>query len=152
MKCLFQLENNTLSFHFPKGYDTKHPLIIDPALIFASYSGATVDNWGYTSTFNDLGNLYGGGISFGIGYPVTTGAIQTTFGGGALDISISKFSSNGSSLEYSTYFGGGNSDYPHSMIVNSNDELLVFGTTASNNFLRHRELIQQHFLELMMLM
>ncbi len=134
VKCLFQLDNNTLSFHFPKGYNTNYPLIIDPALIFASYSGATVDNWGYTSTFNDLGNLYGGGVSFGVGYPVTTGAIQTTFGGGALDISISKFSPNGSSLEYSTYFGGGNSDYPHSMIVNSNDELLVFGTTASNNF------------------
>lgn len=134
VKCLFQLKNNTVSFHFPKGYNTNYPLIIDPALVFASYSGATVDNWGFTSTFNDLGNLYGGGVSFGFGYPVTTGAIQTTFGGGALDISISKFSPNGSSLEYSTYFGGGNSDYPHSMIVNSNDELLVFGTTASNNF------------------
>lgn len=134
VKCLFQLKNNTLSFHFPKGYDINYPLIIDPALIFASYSGSTVDNWGYTSTFNDAGNLFAGGVSFGVGYPVTTGAIQTTFGGGAMDISISKFSPNGSSLEYSTYFGGGNSDYPHSMIVNSNDELLVFGVTNSNNF------------------
>lgn len=134
VKCYFVLKGTTLTFDFPKGYNKNYPLIIDPALIFASYSGATVDNWGFTSTFNDLGNLYGGGVSFGVGYPTTTGAIQTTFGGGALDISISKFSPNGSMLEYSTYFGGGNSEYPHSLIVNSNDELMVFGTTASTNF------------------
>lgn len=134
VKCSFILENNILSFKFPKGYNKAYPLIIDPALIFASYSGATVDNWGYTSTFNDAGNLFGGGVSFGMGYPTTLGAIQTLFNGGYTDISISKFSTNGSLLEYSTYLGGSNSDYPHSLIVNSNGELLVFGTTKSSNF------------------
>jgi len=134
VKCSFTLENNTLSFKFPKGYNKTYPLIIDPALIFASYSGATVDNWGYTSTFNDAGNLFGGGVSFGTGYPLTLGAIQVLFGGGYTDISISKFSINGSLLEYSTYLGGTGADYPHSLIVNSNDELLVFGTTNSANF------------------
>ncbi|MBW6481446.1 MAG: gliding motility-associated C-terminal domain-containing protein [Vicingaceae bacterium] len=134
VKCSFVLENKTLSFKFPKGYNKAYPLIIDPALIFASYSGATVDNWGFTSTFNDAGNLFGGGVSFGTGYPLTLGAIQVLFGGGYTDISISKFSTNGSLLEYSTYLGGAGADYPHSLIVNSNDELLVFGTTNSPNF------------------
>lgn len=134
VKCNFELIDNVLSFKFPKGYNKQLPLIIDPALVFASYSGATVDNWGYTSTFNAAGNLFGGGVSFGTGYPTTLGAFQTLFGGGAMDISISKFSTNGSLLEYSTYLGGSNADYPHSLIVNSNNELLVFGTTASPNF------------------
>jgi hypothetical protein len=35
---------------------------------------------------------------------------------------------------YSTYFGGDYSEMPHSMIVNSYDELVVFGTTGSFNF------------------
>jgi gliding motility-associated-like protein len=134
VKCKFVLKDNVLSFVFPKGYRKNLPLIIDPMLIFASYSGATVDNWGYTSTFNIPGNLYGGGVSFGVGYPMTTGAYQTTFGGGTTDISISKFTPNGSNLVYSTYLGGSGQDYPHSLIVNSNDELLIFGTTSSTNF------------------
>lgn len=134
VKCKFVLNGNTLSFSFPKGYKKSLPLIIDPVLIFASYSGATVDNWGYTSTFNSAGNLYGGGVSFGVGYPITVGAYQTTFAGGGTDISISKFSPNGSSLIYSTYLGGINQDYPHSLIVNSNDELLILGTTNSTDF------------------
>lgn len=134
VKCKFVLEGNTLSFSFPKGYKKNFPLIIDPVLIFASYSGSTVDNWGYTSTFNNAGNLYGGGVSFGVGYPMTTGAYQTTYGGGTTDISITKFSPDGSSLVYSTYLGGIGQDYPHSLIVNSNDELLILGTTNSTNF------------------
>jgi gliding motility-associated-like protein len=134
VKCEFVLEDNVLSFDFPNGYKKSLPLIIDPVLIFASYSGATVDNWGYTSTYNAAGNLYGGGVSFGNGYPFTMGAYQVMFGGGATDISISKFTPNGSSLIYSTYLGGSAEDYPHSLIVNSNDELLIFGTTNSSTF------------------
>lgn len=134
VKCKFKLKDGILSFSFPNGFKKSTPLIIDPTLIFASYSGATVDNWGYTSTFNEAGNLYGGGISFGVGYPVTTGAYQISFSGGTHDISITKFSPNGSSLIYSTYLGGSASDYPHSLIVNSNDELLIFGTTSSIDF------------------
>lgn len=140
VKCLFQLENNTLSFHFPKGYDTNYPLIIDPALIFASYSGATVDNWGYTSTFDNDGHLYAGGVSFGVGYPTTVGAYQVNFAGGngsylsGTDITISKFSPDGTSLVYSTHIGGTENESPHSLVVNNNNELLIFGTTASSNY------------------
>jgi gliding motility-associated-like protein len=140
VKCKFKLEGNKISFSFPKGYDKTKELIIDPTLIFASYSGSTADNWGYTSTFDDAGNLYGGGVTFGVGYPTTVGAYQTNFNGGngnygsGCDISISKFSSNGSALLYSTYLGGIQNESPHSLIVNSNNELLVLGTTASPNF------------------
>jgi gliding motility-associated-like protein len=134
VKCRFILKNDTLSFELPRGYKEELPLIIDPALVFASYSGSTVDNWGYTSTFNEAGNLYGGGVSFGTGYPITTGAYQELYGGGQRDISITKFSPDGAALIYSTYLGGNNYENPHSLIVNNNDELLIFGTTNSTNF------------------
>lgn len=134
VKCNFKLSNNVLSFEFPKGYNKYHPLIIDPALIFASYSGSTIDNWGYTSTFDEDGNLFGGGVAFGLGYPTTTGAFQIIYNGGYTDVSISKFNPFGTNLIYSTYIGGASNDYPHSLIVNHNNELLVFGTTKSINF------------------
>lgn len=141
VKCNFKLEGNVLSFDFPRGYDYSKELIIDPTLVFASYSGSTADNWGYTSTYDDAGNLYGGGVTFGVGYPTTVGAYQVSFVGGTAssyaggtDITISKFSSDGTSLIYSTYLGGSDDESPHSLIVNSNNELLILGSTSSNNF------------------
>lgn len=143
--CNFKLEGNILSFEFPDGYDVNTELIIDPAtLIFASYSGSTSDNWGYTATYDEDGNLYGGGIVFGTGYPTTVGAYQEEFGGGdyggaglyseGCDIGLSKFSSDGTSLLYSTFLGGGSEDLPHSMIVNNAGELVIYGTTGSDDF------------------
>ena len=140
VKCKFKLRHNVLTFSFPRGYDETRPLVIDPTLVFASYSGSTVDNWGYTSTFDLSGHLYGGGVTFGVGYPITTGAYQTTFSGGdgsyppGSDITISKFSPNGSTLIYSTYLGGLKNESPHSLVINSNDELLILGSTSSSNF------------------
>ncbi len=140
VKCKFKLEGTTVSFEFPRGYNKNYELIIDPILVFASYSGSTFDNWGYTSTFDESGHLYGGGVTFGVGYPTTTGAYQINYAGGNVgfydsDITISKFSPDGTSLIYSTYLGGAlGVECPHSLIVNSNDELLILGTTSSPDF------------------
>lgn len=135
--CNFVLNKNVVSFTLGS-YDHSLPLIIDPVVVFSSFSGSTADNWGYTATYDAQGNLYGGGIAFGAGYPTTLGAFQTNFcdGTGNLltDISISKFDSSGTSLHYSTYLGGSYVDIPHSLIVNDNDELYVFGTTGSPDF------------------
>ena len=46
VKCNFKLEGTTVSFDFPRGYNRNYQLIIDPVLVFASYSGSTFDNWG----------------------------------------------------------------------------------------------------------
>src|SRR5690606_13298779 len=35
----YMLKNNELSFEFPNGYDNNYELIIDPDLIFATFSG-----------------------------------------------------------------------------------------------------------------
>ncbi|MEI7597034.1 MAG: gliding motility-associated C-terminal domain-containing protein [Bacteroidota bacterium] len=134
INCNFNLRKNTLSYEFPDGYNEKYPLVIDPDLIFASYSGSTTDNWGYTATFDDDGFLYAGGVAFGLGYPTTIGAYQTTFGGANTDIAISKYDTTGNFLIYSTYLGGSGIDVPHSLIVNKTNELIVYGTTGSVNF------------------
>ncbi len=109
-----------------------------PTLIFASYSGSETDNWGYSATFDAVGNLYGAGIAFDDGYPITLGAFQTDWatapGVYVADITISKFTSDGTSLIYSTYLGGSGEDLPYSIIVNSSNELIVYGATGSSNF------------------
>jgi len=137
--CRYRLKGEQLMFEFPEGYDQSRTLVLDPVTwIFGSYSGSTSDNWGYTATFDADGNLYGGGIVFGTGYPVTIGAYQTTWGSGSsglgCDVGITKFSADGSTNLWSTYLGGTGNEFPHSMIANDAGELWVYGTTGSSNF------------------
>lgn len=142
--CEFRLRNNILSFHFPQGYNKEAELVIDPTVIFATYSGSVADNFGFTATYDNDGNAFGGGTVYSAGFPVTAGAFQDTFAGGiemnddigdiARDCGILKFSADGKKLLYATYLGGTHNEQPHSMIVNTNNELLIFGTTYSKDF------------------
>lgn len=146
VNCKYVLEGNKVKYYFPKGYDTTRELIIDPILVFSTYSGSTSSNFGYSATYDALGYLYSGSSAFGIGYPVTTGAYQTTWAGGTggslvgvpqltgTDIVITKWDTNGTAPIYSTYLGGSSDELPHSLIVNENNELYVMGTTGSANF------------------
>lgn len=136
--CDYQLTENVLTYVFPEGYDESLELIIDPSLVFSTYTGSFSDNWGFTATYDTAGNAYAGGIQFGAtavfgGYPLV-GPIQTQFGGGTRDVTISKFNSTGDQLIFSTYMGGNADDQPHSLIVDSDDHLVVMGRTNSGNF------------------
>jgi gliding motility-associated-like protein len=133
VECNFVLSGTTVGFQLGD-YDKSKPLIIDPVLVFSTYSGSTADNWGYTATYDKDGYLYSGGSVFGIGYPTTIGAFQTAYNGGNCDISITKFNTAGNSLIYSTYLGGSACEVPNSLVVNENNELYVLGTTGSGNY------------------
>ena len=134
--CVYHLKNNILSFDFPNDYNRNYPLVIDPVLEFSTYSGSTTDNFGYTATYDDFGFLYSGSTSFGVGYPTTLGAYQLNYANtaGGTDVAITKYDTSGTIRIYSTYLGGTKDELPHSMIVNSADELFIFGTTGSADF------------------
>lgn len=133
VSCRYKVSRRQLSFEVGH-YDTTRPLVIDPVLIFSSYSGSTADNWGYSATYDKEGNLYSGGNVFGIGYPLLAGSYQIDFAGGSTDIAISKFDESGAFLHFSTYLGGSGTEVPHSLVVNDNNELYVLGTTSSADF------------------
>lgn len=142
--CQYVLQQNTLSFEFPSGYDPSADLVIDPTVVFSTYTGSTQDNWGFTATYDLAGNAYGGGIIFSQGFPIgyavgstgypTLGAFQTSFRGGERDATITKFNPAGTQLIYSTYLGGLGIDQPHSMVADKIGNLYVFGRTNSTNF------------------
>lgn len=146
--CSFLLHENRVSFSVGS-YDSSYALIIDPQLIFSTYSGSSVDNFGHSATYDKDGYLYAAGIAtsptdFPNGrYPVTPGAYQQVWGGGIgqwpqagfpCDITISKYVPDGSSLLYATYLGGFKNDYPHSLVADKYNNLVIFGTTLSPNF------------------
>ncbi len=127
----YKLEGERVSFEIPASINQDVPLVIDPALIFSTFSGSISDNWGYTACFDEASNFYSGGIVFGDNFPSTTGQ---PYGGGLFDISILKYDSTGSDLIYATYLGGSGSDTPQSLVVDDNNELVMLGTTGSRNF------------------
>lgn len=136
--CDYRLDGNMLSYVFPEGYDPSLELIIDPTIVFSTYTGSNSDNWGFAATYDSAGNAYAGGIQFGAtsvfgGYP-RVGAIQNSYQGGQTDVTISKFSPDGFQLIFSTYLGGNADEEPHSLIVDNNAHLVVMGRTNSGNF------------------
>jgi len=136
----YKLNDGKLSFNIIDDYDHCFPLVIDPLLIFSTYSGSTADNWGSTATPGEHGNLYSSGITIlvenGIAngtFPATSGAFQTTWGG-IFDVAILKYDSTGHQLLYASYLGGFFSESPHSLVMDKDENLLVLGTTSSFDF------------------
>jgi hypothetical protein len=144
--CKFILKGNAISFSISKNYDRSLPLIIDPTLIFSTFTGSTADNFGYTATYDAAGSMYLGGLVHGPGYPVTTGAVQVNYAGGtgptppghgndyACDYGIMKLSGAGNDVIWATYLGGSDNETPHSMVVDNNGDLIIYGRTWSGNF------------------
>jgi hypothetical protein len=138
-----------VSFEIGK-YNPNEILVIDPEIVFSTYSGSSALNFGYTATYDNLGFLYAGGSVFEPGYPATPGAYDISFNSyasfdfffsgwrqiiyGVSDMAISKYDTSGTKLIYSTYIGGNMSELPHSLVVNEQGELYILGTTGSNNF------------------
>ncbi|MCI4670176.1 MAG: gliding motility-associated C-terminal domain-containing protein [Bacteroidia bacterium] len=134
----FVLEGNRVTFSFPNGYDRNKALLIDPVLVFATHSGSTAGDFGFTATYDTLGNAYGGGIEWdssvgSTAYPTTPGAYDAV-SAGEDEVTVAKFDPTGTNLVYATYLGGTGEDFPHSIVVNSLNELVIFGSTSSTNF------------------
>ncbi|MCO6495568.1 MAG: gliding motility-associated C-terminal domain-containing protein [Bacteroidetes bacterium] len=144
--CKYSINPGDSSIFYSLGnYNPNIELIIDPILVFSTYSGSLGDNFGFTATYDIHGNLYAGGIVDGDDgeYPWTIGAFQTHYGGSTggqppinlpCDISISKYAADGKSLLYATYLGGHRNEHPHSLVIDNEDNLIVFGTSNSNDF------------------
>ncbi|MEO5892511.1 MAG: hypothetical protein ABIQ31_19850, partial [Ferruginibacter sp.] len=138
LDCKYVLTGNVVRFKI-KDYLPNETIVIDPTLIFASFTGSSTDNWGYTATPGPDGSLFAGGISFGSGYPVSIGAFDQTFNGGIdedsngpYDIAIIKFSPDGVNRLFATYLGGSGNEQPHSMICDGAGNLVIAG--RSNSF------------------
>ncbi|WP_187270139.1 gliding motility-associated C-terminal domain-containing protein [Pontibacter qinzhouensis] len=131
--CAFTLQGNMVGFEISGSYDASKPLVIDPEIVFLSYSGSFSSLSGNTATGDLKGNTYFASRLMGPTYPVTSGAYQQTQRG--TNIVISKLSDRGNTILFATYLGGGgNDEYPLAMRVNSQNELLLVGFTNSSDF------------------
>lgn len=147
--CEFQLIGNVVSFELGE-YLPHVDLVIDPVLIFATYSGSVTDNFGMTATYGYDGTAFSGGIIYGNAYPTPDNNaydISSNFtvtnngsgqGYGVTDVFVSHYSSDGTNMLWTTFIGGGDdtqgTETVHSLICDQNNNLYLFGATSSIDF------------------
>lgn len=135
----YVLEKGQLSFAFPQGYNAQYPLVIDPTLVFATYSGGTGGGsgfYGFSTTYDSDGSAYAGTGAGGAGWPTNLGpSFQPAYSAsGNFIVGVNKYNALGTALVYSTYYGGTTGpDFVHTMKVNDQGELIIAGSTQSSN-------------------
>jgi hypothetical protein len=107
-------------------------------LVYSTFLGGTGDDRsGNGIAVDAAGNAYVCGFtaSDNTTFPLTSGAFQTTYGGGAFDAFVTKLNPTATApLLYSTYLGGGGNDYAQSVAVDTAGNAYVTGYTSSNDF------------------
>ncbi len=138
VEVAFQQDGQEFSYRIGD-YDSQKELIIDPTLVFSTYSASTDDNFGFTATFGEDGGGYNAGINYiygaiARGFPTTLGAFQDSSSGGVVDGVIAKYSPDGSQQIYATFLGGSQNDVPFSLLEGPDKSLVVLGVTGSRDF------------------
>lgn len=101
-------------------------------LDFSTYLGGTNNDYPTDICLNDDGNVIVVGFTYG-NLPVTTGAFQTSLGGGC-DGFASMLNASGDKLLYSTYMGDIYDDLAFAVALGPNGCAYVTGFTRSSNF------------------
>ena len=103
------------------------------SLLFSTYFGGSSQELITDVAVDSEDNIIIAGITGSSDLPLMD-ALQSTFMGGSADGFIAKFSEDGQSLLFSTYFGGTVNDWIYTMNVDSNDRIAISGATTSTDF------------------
>jgi hypothetical protein len=99
-------------------------------LVFGTYLGGTTSNAANAIAVDRLGNIYVAGMTSSLDFPLVS---QTQLFGGAYDAFIAILNPGGSSLSFSTYFGGTGSESANALAIDSNLNIYLAGQTTSAN-------------------
>jgi Beta-propeller repeat len=133
VEAKFILEaNNRVTFALGN-YDRSRELVIDPsvAIEYSTYLGGSNNDSAYGIAFDSSGNAYVTGQTSSTNFP---GYTSTNKLKGVINAFVSKISANGSTLVYSTYVGGSQSDSGNAIAVDASGDAFVAGGTSSSDF------------------
>ncbi|HLH43202.1 MAG TPA: SBBP repeat-containing protein, partial [Bryobacteraceae bacterium] len=103
------------------------------SLIYSTYLGGSGDDFAYGIQVDSFGEPYIVGQTSSTNFP-TANATQPHYAGGLQDAFAAKFSANGTSLLYSTYFGGSVYETAKGLVLDSLGNSYMFGFTGSSDF------------------
>ena len=121
----------TVTFQLDE-YDVARELVIDPVVTYSTYLGGSGIDTPYDIMADGNGNAYIVGRTLSVDFPTSTGALQPS-SGGQFDVFITKLDPTGSSVVFSTYFGGSSHDYAKGIAQDEAGNIYVAGSTESSN-------------------
>jgi hypothetical protein len=101
------------------------------SLSWATYFGASGNEWGIASAVNKSGEVYIAGATTSTSGIATSGAYLTTYGGASREGMLAKFSSDGSSLSWASYYGGNGYTSFYGIALDTSGNIYFAGYTAS---------------------
>lgn len=117
----------------------------DPAgtRLWATYYGGIVNDPAHGVAVDGTGNIYVGGFTESVNFPVTPGAYQTVKGNVG-DGWLLKLTPTGTRL-WATYVGANNDDVIYALTCDPAGDVYVTGTTSSTNFPVSGSVVQPTF-------
>ena len=103
------------------------------ALEFSTFLGGSARDDGHKLALDGLGNIYITGRTQSTDFPMQD-PIQATYGGENQDSYVAKINVGASSLDFSTYLGGSQSEVAYDIIMDGAGGIYVTGGTQSTNF------------------
>jgi len=126
------IQPDIFGFAIDENYNPSYPIVIDPTLVYSTYLGGTNYEIGREIEVDGSGNAYIVGETDSVDFPT-----QNPYQGvaaGLTDIFVTKLSTTGNNLIYSTYIGGSNFDYGAGIGIDNNGFACITGTTFSSDF------------------
>jgi hypothetical protein len=104
-------------------------------LEYSTYLGGAAVDWGRSIALGPRGAAYVGGATYSDDFPVTPGALDTSFNGGYVDAFVTKIAPNGRSFAFSTFVGGTLGDLGVDVALSADaDTIYEVGYTNSYDF------------------
>jgi gliding motility-associated-like protein len=97
---------------------------------WASYYGGTSHDNLSDIVLDKSGNIYTTGATYSATGISTTGAFQSTHGGGTIDAMLVKFDNNGNRI-WGTYFGSSAEDFAMAIAIDGQSNIVIGGRTMS---------------------
>jgi len=101
------------------------------AIQWATYYGGSGVDEAFAATTDGSGNVYITGYSASASAIATSGAYQTTFGGGN-DAFLAKFNNSGA-IQWATYYGGSTTDAGTGVAIDGSGNVFIVGYTYSSS-------------------
>jgi hypothetical protein len=102
-------------------------------VLYSTYLGGSAEDRATGVAVGPNGNADVSGFTTNATFPTTTGAYQTTYGGGARDAFFTEFNATGTALVYSTLIGGSGSDTANRIAVDSSGNAYLVGSTTPSS-------------------
>jgi len=107
---------------------------VGDSLLYSTYLGGRCYDVAHGIAVNSSGNTFVTGETASDDFPIVNCSIDTFCVNGDFEAFISKFSPDGSTLEYSCYLGGSTHDAGNDISIDEDGNAFVTGNTGSEDF------------------